>query len=317
MFSCYTLVTMADDNSRLLLEEEKEFKRTYKLSLWWVEHRASIKRLGLGVFMFFDAVLLLFVIWTFLDTYAVSYDKELKAIEGVVIQGVSDLRSYTTARSAQDIDEEEVRVFSIGENRYDFYAMLSNPNLDWWVEFDYQFSYNDTETKIQHAVFLPEQRKPVVDLAISSVSSIRSAEFLLTNVVWHRVDHHEIGDYETWYEKRSSINISDETFRKESTESKTIGVSMFSVVNQTAYSYFNPTFIVLLKQGNNVVGISSVAVSSLDSLERKEISLNWFGTLPGVTTIEVIPDINFLDPKVYKRDKGVLDGDVRTRPIIQ
>ncbi len=304
---------MAEDQSRLLLEEEKEFKRTYKLSLWWVQQRATIIKIGYGFFITFDAILIIFVLWTFLDTYAISYGKELQAVQNVVRQGVSDLRSYTIARSAGELNQEEVKLFSIGDSRYDFYAMLSNENLDWWVEFDYSFSYEDKETPKQHVVFLPNERKPIASLAISSTVSVRSTELLITNVLWHRVDHHLIGDYETWFSKRSAIEFSNTSFQKETSDTKTVGLTNFTVHNKTAYSYFNPTFYVLLKQGSSVVGVSRVTLASLESLEQKEVSLKWFGTLPAVTTIEVMTDINLFNPKVYKQEKGVFGDDVRTR----
>lgn len=306
---------MAEEKSSLLLEEEKEFKKQYKRSLWWVEHRAGVIRLGYGLFFAFDAILILFVLWSFLDSYAISYDRERRAVESMVTQGSSDLRAYTQANAAEALDEEEVRVFATGDNHYDLFAMVSNPNQDWWVEADYSFLSNGTETPKEHVVFLPGERKPLANLAVTSTDSIRTTSLLLSNITWHRIDHHEIGDYDAWYEKRSKLEIIDPMFVTESTPEKTIGVSSFSVMNHTAFSFFHPTFYVLLKQGSSVVGVNRVSIVSLDSLEQKNISLNWFGTLPGVTTIEVIPDINLLDPSVYKQAKGALGGDVRTRPV--
>ncbi len=308
---------MSEGSNNLLLEEEKESKKQYKLSLWWVEHRGALKRLGYGVFMFFDAILLLFVLWTFLDTYAVSYDKERSAIERMVVQGFDDLRSYTISNAAQELQQDDLRVFSLGGDRYDLYAMMSNPNLDWWVEFDYSFSTNEADTPIQRAVFLPGQIKPVINLAITSTTPLRSSELRVSNIVWHRIDHREIGDYETWFAERSDIEVRDPTFRVEQQNEKTIGVTQFTVLNRTAFSFFQPSFFVLLKQGSSVVGVNRITVTSLDSLQSKDVSLNWFGTLPGVSTVEIIPDIQLLDPTTYKRAKGVLDGDVRTRPVIK
>jgi len=304
---------MAEDPRQLLLEEEKEYKRTYRLSLWWVQHRAKIVRLGYGLFIAFDTVLILFVLWTFLDTYALSYGKEMTAVQQVVRQGVQDLRSYTIARSATELQQEDVRLFSIGDNRYDFYAMLSNENQDWWVEFDYAFAYEDKETPKQHAVFLPTERKPVASLAITSQTSLRTTELLLSNIVWHRVDHHAIGDYQTWFAKRSALEFSEMSFTKETSPTQTIGISHFTVENRTAYSYFNPTFYVLLKQGSSVVGVNRLTLASLDSLETKQVSLNWFGTIPAVTTVEVIADIAYFDPTIYKQAKGTFGDDVRLR----
>src|SRR3989338_6293964 len=109
---------MEDHN--LLLQEEKDFKRTYQFSLWWVQHRAFLRRLGYGLFAFCDGVLLLFVIWTMVDSFAIRSIDESRATAQMVAYGQADLNAYTRAQSAVPFAQEEVRVFSLGNGRYDF-----------------------------------------------------------------------------------------------------------------------------------------------------------------------------------------------------
>lgn len=300
------------EEQNLLLQEEKEFKRFYKWSLWWVEHRAFLRRLAYGAFMVVDGLLLSFVLWSMLDSFAISYGDDEREVAKVVAYGQGDLRAYSVANAADDILPEQIQVFSIGNNRYDFYANLSNPNADWWVEFTYSFAFDAGSTTPAEGFLLPGQTKPVVSLAVTSQSSVRDAQFELTNVRWHRVDHHVIPDYVMWQGDRLRLTITDAVFSKETGfESDVFGRTTFTVHNNTAYSYFDPEFLVLLKRGQAVVGVNRATFASLGVGEKQEISLNWFGTLPAVTSVEVIPDIHLFDEDVYKRLEGQPGIDTR------
>lgn len=304
---------MSDENESLLREAEKADVKRLKMSLWWVEHRAFLRKVGFGLFIIFDAMLLLFVLWTYLDTYAISYDKERLAVVDMVTKGQSDLRAYTIANAAEDIVEDELRIFATGNNRYDIYASLTNPNSDWWAEFKYSFIHTSGFTEPKQGFILPGQQKNIVELAQESDSNIRTAELELTDIVWHRLDHHEIKDYENWSSVRTNFEIEDPTFKKDLVDDKFVGTVVFSVINKTAYSYYEPDLFVFLKRGSTIVGVNKVKLSSLQSLQKQDIKLNWFGTIPSITNVEVVVDVHLLDPSIFKTLEGKEAIDVRTR----
>lgn len=294
--------------------EEEQNLRFYKFSLWWVNHRALLRRLAYGSLMVVEGLLLLFVLWTMLDSFAVSYEDDEREVAKMVAYGQSDLHAYTLASAADPIITQPVLVFGIGDNRFDFFASLTNPNADWWVEFTYVFAFDAGRTTPQEGFLLPGQTKPVVSLAVTSQTSVREAQLELSNVRWHRIDHQVISDYPSWQEDRLRLEITGAAFSKETGfENDAFGRSTFTVFNHTAFSYFDPSFLVLLKRGSAVVGVSRTTVASLETGESQEISLNWFGTLPSVTSVEVIMDIHLFDPDVYKRLEGEQGIDTRAR----
>lgn len=297
-----------------LLQEEKEFKRFYKMSLWWVEHRAFLRRLGIILFVAFDAALFLFGGWHLLDAFAVSYGAEQNVVMRMVANGQSDLHAYTIANAANDLEQGDGRVISIGNGRYDLYATLTNPNDDWWAEFTYSFTVGDESTDVQTGFILPTQEKPIAELAVESVSPIQSAIFVIEDILWHRVDHHMVPDYPTWSSDRLNFFISASSFEKETRfDSETFGRTTFTVENDTAYSYYDVGLFVLLLRGNSVVGVNRTTLSSLESGVDTEITVNWFGTLPSVSQVQIIPELNIFDLEVYKPLQGETTRDTRTR----
>ena len=301
-------------SEEILLEEEKEFKRVYKLSLWWIEHRALLKKVGYGVFIVFDVLVLLFVFWVFLDTYAVSYDSEQSAIVRMVALGQEDLHAYTLANAAKPLRESIVRILPTGRNSYDFYTILTNPNDDWWAEFTYSFSSSLGKTSVERGFILPGEEKPVSIFSIESTTPITQATLEIVDIQWKRVDRHAIPDYQNWAEDRLSLEISDIVFEKDfQIDTESIGRTSFTVQNNSAYSYYEPRFYILLKRGAHVVGLNRTVLGSLDSGESQEVIMNWFGTIPSVNKVEVIPEVNIFDLNVYKPLIGESTIDTRTR----
>ena len=300
----------------LLLQEEKEFTRFYRLSLWWVEHRAFLRRLGIILLATFDAVLLLFGAWHLLDAFAVSYDAEQNAVLRMVAYGQSDLRAYSVAHAADDLEQGDGRVISIGNGRYDFYTTITNPNDDWWAEFEYAFSLGDASTDVQTGFILPSQEKPIAELAVESVSPIQSAALQLQNVRWHRVDHHTVPDYSTWSSDRLNFLLSASSFENETRfDGETFGRTTFTIKNDTAFSYYDVGLYVLLLRGNSVVGVNRTSLSSLESGVEEEVTVNWFGTLPSVSEVQIVPELNIFDLEVYKPLQGESTRDTRTRVL--
>jgi len=298
----------------VLLEEEKEFKRFYKLSLWWVNHRVLLRRIGFGLFISIDSILLLFVVWSMLDSFAISYEREQQAVAEMVAYGQSDLHTYTVANAADPLEPTEAKVISIGDQRYDIYAEILNPNDDWWAEFTYSFLVDEEQVEAQQGFILPSDQKPVVKFAYSSETPIRSGKLVIESVTWHRIDHHLINDYVAWEADRLEITIENATFSKEtSIGDEVYGRTAFMVSNDTAYSYYDPGFYILLLKGSSVVGVNRTSLSALDSGFAVEVGVNWFGTLPSVSQVEVIPEIHLFDIDSYKPLKGETTRDTRTR----
>jgi hypothetical protein len=298
----------------LLLQEEKGLKRFYTLSLWWVEHRAFLRRLAIIAFIALDALLLLLGGWHLLDAFAISYDEEQNAVMRMVVSGQSDLHAYTLAHAAEDLEQGESRVISIGDSRYDLYTTILNPNEDWWAEFDYVFSLGDQRTQLRKGFVLPSQQKPVAELAVESVSPIQSTKLIIENVRWHRVDPHDVPDYAVWAGDRLNLVVSNSLFERDTRfDGQSFGRTTFTIENDTAFSYYDVGLFVLLLRGNAVVGVNRTRLSSLESGVQSEVTVNWFGTLPNVSEVQIIPELNIFDLEVYKPLTGETTKDTRNR----
>lgn len=297
----------------LLLDEEKEDKRFYRLSLWWVNHRALLRRIGIGIFIAFDAFLLLWGGWHLLDAFAISYGSDERAVAQMVAIGQSDLHAYTQANAAEDYLLEEADVLSTGRDQYDLFAVMVNPNEDWWATFEYAFDIDGVMTEFMEGYILPSGTAYLTELGIDSETPIRDADVVIEDLIWRRLDHHMIADYDVWYEDRMNFEIANVSFETEDEFDETFGRTTFTIENRTAFGYYDVSLLVLLKRGSSVAGVNRTVIADLESGEQAEVELSWFGTLPAVSEVEVIPILPLFDLDTYKPAVGESSIDTRTR----
>ncbi len=300
-------------NGGVLLEAGKEYQKQYRLSSWWIEHRDGLKRLGLILFACVDGIFLLVAGWAFVDAYAVSYADEQRSVLEIVAYGQSDLRAYSVATAAEDLDLGGTTVVASSEGKYDLYATIANPNDDWWAEFTYAFTSSAGDTEPASGFVLPGEEKPVVAYAVEASATPRSASLVISDVVWHRVDHHVTGDLERWMTDRLNFVVENAAFERVDLDGETLGRVTFAVKNDSAYSYYEPAFTATLLRGSSVVGVTGTTLSELDAGEEQEVVINWFGTIPSVNKVEVSVSVNPFDISSYKPLEGETTEDTRTR----
>jgi hypothetical protein len=295
-----------------LLQEEKDYKRQYRIVSWWIDHKDLLKKIGIGMFIGVDTVVLLFAAWSLADGFLFSYPSETLEVAKMAVYGQDDLHAYTQATAAKDLETDAVTTLSGGEGKFDFHTTVTNPNDDWWADYTYVFRWSGGATKEEIGFILPSEVKPVVSFGLEADAAPRGADIAITSVAWHRVDHHVTGDYPDWAADRMNLLI--ENVSTGTTElGESLGRITFDVTNHTAYSYYEPTFYIILTRGSTVVGVNRTTLGSLDSGERQTVVVNWFGTMPTVSKVEVIPEINIFDVDVYKPLEGETPLDTRTR----
>ena len=293
-----------DEDTTRLKEVDTDFNRFYKISLWWINNRNNLKKLGYGLIIFLEIILVFYILWVMIDSFLINYKKEQLAVVKMVALGQKDLHDYTINHSADELKIGGVSVFSNGHDHYDFYTSITNPNQEWWADFTYQFVASNFETKIEKGFILPNENKPIIVFSELNDNRPHATKFKILKINWHRVNRHLVGNYDNWYRERMSFEIKKLTIEKGTKiDTKIINQVRFTVDNQGAYSFYDPEFLILLKQGSRVVGVNSVTLSSLTAGESQDVIADWFGDMPNSSKVEIIPNINCFDQSIYKQIK--------------
>lgn len=284
----------------ILLEQEKEEQRAYKLSLWWVEHRAQLFKLLLAAFAALDAALILFALWTFTESFLIRAELERLAVADMAVRGQEDLHAFTAETAGEPLVPSPVVVLPSVEGSRDLYATLVNPNADWRATFSYRFRSGTFETPNQEGFILPEEEKPLIAFAVKAEGPLSGAELVIEDLAWERVDKRVTGSYEAFVADRLRFAFTDVAFTAEpQTDGKASARVTFTVKNDSAYGYYDPAFVVLLKRGTAVVGVTRTTLSSLGAGETEQVTIAWAGAIPSVSQTVVIPDVDIFDSATY------------------
>jgi len=227
-------------------------------------------------------------------------------------ESLVNVEAYKQKETPQGFQTLGLFVFSLGENRYDLVGKLRNPNPQWMALIEYQFvtSNPKLKTKVYKDFILPSDEKYLIDSAVESESTVANPKINLISLKWERVR-----GFEEKKKEMLRFDLSDIEFQG----SKSLGIGdkveisrvNFKAFNRSPYNFSKVGFAVVLLSGPRPVGVNYLIASDFLSEQIKNLEVNWFSTLPGVTKVEVKPDVNILDKSNYKGFKGVVMPDIR------
>lgn len=306
---------MADQpQASFIGQEEKEFERFYKLSQFWIHWRQTFKRVGFGLLVAFDLLLVVIIGRAYIDFGVFNYFND-RAMIASITNGLDHFHALSTADAASSLHIGTTRIFAVDSARTDFYTDVTNANKDWEATFTYDFVYGNSKTVSRQGFVLPGQAsKPIAELAVATPSTPSSAQFEITALNWVRVNHHAITDYATWQNEHLNFTVTNVTYTPNlALTSGVVGRTTFTLINNSAFAFWNPTFTIVLLRNNTPVGVTTTTPSAVGAGESREVSVNWFGTAPQANATLIVPNIDIFDPEVYMPLHGEIQPDVRQR----
>ncbi len=271
-------------------------EKELRWSRWWVDHKEQVKKAGIGLFIAFDTVLLGAGLWGFIDWLAIGGLREEQAIRQMTSPEYGRFNSLTL----EEIQIGAPIVLSGGSGKIDILAPVENRNATFWAELEYRFLIGGTAQPVQKTFVLPGQTKYLSELGASSASGA-SVELKIESRTWRRVDLQGTSSAADFAATRLDIRAENPVYVP-SDPLATLPVSnaKFTLVNGTAYGYYEIDLLVLLYRGDAIVGVNKVQVDTLAASAKKPMELFWYQLLPQVTKVQVVPDINIYDPYVYR-----------------
>lgn len=270
-----------------------------KLASFWMRNQSLLKRIGYGALASVGGVLWLFVLWSLLDAYAISYPRESRIPMRILRNQLS--MDGLMASAPKPITPSQTTVLESTDGRLDFLVELMNPNTTWWAEYDYQFDVAGTRTPLRKGYILPSGRRYVTELGYESKDRSKTARLIVENIQWHRVDPSFVrGTYQDYAASRIQFRMEDPKYTRDLTIGKqTVGQSTFTLINDSAYGYWNPSITVVLFRGTTPVGVTTIQRTDIGAGESVPITINWFENLAGVSKTDIRVDVNIMDPKAF------------------
>ncbi|MCK9361038.1 hypothetical protein M0Q28_02300 [Patescibacteria group bacterium] len=276
-----------------------------QMASFWVRNRYLLGRIGHGTLAAIGIISWLYVFWSLLDAYAISYPREAR-IPTRILQNQLTVDGLN-ASAPKQITPSQISVFQATEKRLDFLVEIINPNTTWWAEFDYQFDNAGERTPVRKGYVLPSSKRYLTELGYESKSQNRTGRLIVENIQWHRVDPNAVGrDYAAFAAARLQFRIDEPTYTRDLTiGTQVVGQSQFTLVNESAYGYWNPEITVVLFRGGNPVAATTITRNDIRPGESVPMKVNWFENIAGISKSDIRVDVNILNPKAYLPTSGI------------
>ena len=287
-----------------LASEYQAIEGAYKRDVAILEARPKIEQWAFVLWGMLDVVLIgLFVLAVPVYIVSGSFDDRRQAAR--LLTNESNTHALVLAQAPASLELGVARSLA-GEAGYtDFLAEVTNPNLHWSVTFDYTFVYEGGDTGTYSGFLNPGETRPVTALHVKSTSVIRDSQLVIRNLAWQRVDKHKVPDVAAFLAERNEFPVSNVISAADIIIGKSsVARTDFTIQNLSAYSYWEPKFLIMLMRGGSPVSVQEATVTSFASGETRNISVRWFQPLPAGSTVKIVPAINFFDDEVYMNPLG-------------
>jgi len=274
---------------------EKELKYSY----WYITHRVFLRKLGILVLAAVSVGLLIYGI-TLITTYYLKSTSDTEKIAEKMAQEKLNLQLLAEANKPKDLVVSETRVLRGNKGSVDFMTEIINPNTQWAVDsLQYYYTEGGAKTDMETDYVLPGQTKYLLHFNYPSTSTSLAVRLVLEKVNWKKVV-----DFDTMQKSMIDFEVKNAKVSSvakvtEATPESVTNIS-FDIFNKSAYSFWEPRFVILLERGGDLVAVAETNLAALGSNEKRTESINLFQNIPASTQITIIPDINILDPGVFK-----------------
>lgn len=276
--------------------------RKLDVGLWYLEHKNLLRKILIGFLIFISAVSWPYVIYGFAYYLARGMDEDKALVDDIVNSGRID-HGAIVSLSPKDLSLGSISLLPAGNDKYDFFARVQNPNNRHGAEFVYFFSDGNKNTESLSGFILPGETKYLLSLGNEFERGSAGVQLKIDGLKWITIDRHQISDWSDYSGRRLDMAVSDAKFIPAGQSGLSDKISLnsleFSVANNSVFNYWNVDFIILLYGGLNIVGVNKYSLSEFMSGQDRQASINFLGELSHVSKIEVFPEINILRDDVY------------------
>ncbi|OGF15665.1 hypothetical protein A3D54_00725 [Candidatus Falkowbacteria bacterium RIFCSPHIGHO2_02_FULL_45_15] len=286
-------------NNNLKSYQPVEGPTNWQLSfgLWWVQRRALLRRVLIGVMAVVSLPLLAYGLYG-LGYYfyqGILADRQL-AYNLVTATGIT--HDFIVRRGPQNLTIGPVNILSSAGSSYDLASLAYNPNNNWYASFDYSFIVGGNKTAAQPEFILPQEKKYLTAFLHTGVRTATTV-VSLTDIRWQRLAVKESEDIGQTIKERTDISVSDIKLDNSGAErGLPINSLYFRARNNSPYNYWEADFYLVAQAGGNVIGINKYRLEKFYSGETRTVNIQWPAYLGGAQ-ITVSPSINIFDPDNY------------------
>lgn len=272
--------------------------KTFKQSMWFVQNRVLLYKIGMYTLVGVAAGLWLFslVAWGNYLIFGISADTRL-------YQQLATFSDYTNIHpryTALPLQIVGANVFQGGVNKYDLVAEINNPNPNFTVKFSYHFEVDGAVLPTQQGFLLAGESRPIVQFGYEAQGYPSAPGFVLEEARFTRVDPHTVKDTQAYQTERLSFEVSGYDFISGTgLDAPDANALRFNLKNASPYGYKEANFVVAALDSGTMLGVLPLQVSNFKSMETRPIDLRSYVSNLNANEAQVFPMVDIYDATVY------------------
>lgn len=273
--------------------------RTFKLADWYIRHKLLLQRIGFWLLVSWNVVTIGYglIAWGNYIIFGLTDDSRLLVRQAIEFQ---DYQSQHPRYGAQPVQVDDVRAVISAPGRYDFIASVGNPNARWIAEISYQFQHSGGVTDIAKTTLLPGEKRPVALFGQETSQFPVGIQFSIADIRWKKINAHVIPDVNAYVQERILFETENLVFTPARTKDNlTLHRLQFDLKNLSAYTYADPSFYVVARNGGFVTGIIPLTFDKLRAGETMPVDLRSSIESLQATDIDIISLNNIFDPHTF------------------
>ena len=272
--------------------------------LWLVANRKRFILMFIGFLIAVSAIFYGYTLYNYIDYLFFGGQKERLAIEELTkTPSVSEAQRIQS--QAKPIENSTAQMFA-SNGRYDFLTKITNPNNQFFINFDYCFTDAGKDIACAKTFLLPTESRYLASFN-NQLSGVSQLGFRIFNLKWDRINLHTYPDWAGFLASHINFTTSDINF-KSATESGlsdklNFNTLDFKITNNSAYNFWEAPFTIVLFNSQTPVAVNHYSLYNFLSGEARPVRLSWAGNVASVNKVEIFSEINILDDTVFMKYK--------------
>jgi hypothetical protein len=274
------------------MPDDNLYNQQIGIAYWYVTHKQMIRMIVsiiLLVIIFVFVAINLYLLIFNLGIYGSEYNAYLNSFPRQSEQYLN----FIQGRLPQSIAVGQISTL-INVNNYDIVAQVSNPNAVWYATFNYQFVLAGEQSEKRLGFILPGESKKLIDLNVANGNL--ASDLVISDIKWYKEINYSALKAEKFNLEVKNISLIPAALLG---LGEKISQVKFSVTNNSAFNYADIGLQIYLLAGNQIVAVNQIYSGKLNSGQTQNYQVNFFQSLPKISEVSIIPEINILDSNAF------------------
>jgi len=267
------------------------------LSGWYIRNKILLRKILIGILLTWIVVGGIYSL-VILGAYLFSGFWRDRDARLETLQGFQDYTAVQPTYAARALMIDNTKIFQVGET-YDFVSVAQNSNENFVarVRYKYVFEGGETPTKVQ--TILPGKKVSLAILGFQSDAYPVGARLVMEETRWRKIDPHGIPDTTAYIAARMNFPLANVTIERSPLGAPLPPRVTFDIKNDTAYSYYEGRFMVLLLSGGSVEGAVPLSIKEFRAGQTFPVDIRPAFDISGIDDIEVLPLMDVFDQNEF------------------